>query len=56
MNRNYLEPESEPGTRHRVARWRTLDGATLSDHPLSSVQNLKEEYLTSCRKNTQGHS
>ena len=37
MNRRDLEPEAEPDTRHRVARWRRADGATVSNHPMGSV-------------------
>ena len=37
VNRRDLEPESEPGTRHRVARWRMVDGATASDHPMEPI-------------------
>ena len=37
VNRNDLEPESEPGTRHRVVRWRMVDGATVSNHPIGLV-------------------
>ena len=37
VNRRDLEPESEPGTRHRVARWRMTDGATESRHPIGVV-------------------
>ena len=39
VNRRDLEPESEPGTRHRVARWRMTDGATVSNHPMGSVSD-----------------
>ena len=37
VNRRDLEPESEPGTRHRVASWRMTDGATESNHPIGRV-------------------
>ena len=37
MNRNDFDPESESGTRHRVARWRMTEGATVSNHPIGRV-------------------
>ena len=37
VNRRDLEPESEPGTRHRVGTWRMTDGATESNHPIGRV-------------------
>ena len=37
VNRRDLEPEAEPGARHRVARWRMTEGATVSIHPMGSV-------------------
>ena len=41
VNRNDLEPESEPGARHRVARWRMTEGATLADRPMGSLSEPK---------------
>ena len=41
VNRRDLEPESEPGIRHRVARWRMTDGATESNHPTGGLSELK---------------
>ena len=40
-NRRDLEPEAEPGTRHRVANWRRTDGATESNHPIGRVSEPK---------------
>ena len=37
VNRRDLEPEAEPGARHRVARWRMTDGATVSNHPMGRI-------------------
>ena len=47
VNRRDLEPESEPGTRHRVARWRMVDGATVSNHPIGSVPEPQGGMCTS---------
>ena len=41
VNRNDLEPEAEPGARHRVARWRATEGATISNHPIDPVPEPK---------------
>ena len=37
VNRRDLEPEAEPGARHRVAAWRMTEGATESNHPIGRV-------------------
>ena len=37
VHRRDLEPEAEPGARHRVARWRMTEGATISNHPIGAV-------------------
>ena len=37
VDRRDLEPEAEPGARHRVARWRMTEGATVSNHPMGRV-------------------
>ena len=37
VNRRDLEPEAEPGARHRVATWRMTEGATESNHPIGRV-------------------
>ena len=37
VNRRDIEPEAEPGARHRVARWRMTDDATESNHPIGRV-------------------
>ena len=37
VDRRDLEPEAEPGARHRVARWRMTEGATISNHPIGRV-------------------
>ena len=41
VDRRELEPEAEPGTRHRVATWRMTDGATASNHPIGRVPEPK---------------
>ena len=41
VNRRDLEPEAEPGARHRVARWRMTEGATVSNHPMGRVPEPK---------------
>ena len=41
VNRRDLEPEAEPGARHRVARWRMTDGATVPNHPMGRLSEPK---------------
>ena len=41
VNRRDLEPEAEPGARHRVAKWRMTEGATVSNHPIGRVSEPK---------------
>ena len=41
VDRRDLEPEAEPGARHRVARWRMTEGATISNHPIGRVSEPK---------------
>ena len=41
VDRRELEPEAEPGARHRVATWRMTDGATVSNHPIGRVPEPK---------------
>ena len=41
VHRRDLEPEAEPGARHRVARWRMTEGATVSNHPMGRVSEPK---------------
>ena len=37
VHRRDLEPESEPGTRHRLAKWRMTDRAAEARHPMGAV-------------------
>ena len=41
VDRRDLEPEAEPGARHRVARWRMTEGATISNHPMGRMPEPK---------------
>ena len=41
VDRRDLEPEAEPGARHRVARWRMTEGATVPNHPIGRVSEPK---------------
>ena len=41
VDRRDLEPEAEPSARHRVARWRMTEGATVSNHPMGRVSEPK---------------